>query len=291
MTRAMAMALVLAAAGCAGRRIASEGRLGVTPGLQLYSLRDEFKEKGVPATLDLVKSFGFTTVELAGTYGLDPAEFLAMLEARGLHAVSGHFPYARWKTDPDGVVREAKELGLRYAGCAWANHKAPFDEPQCRDVIAVFNRAGEAAAKHGIRFFYHLHGFEFRPHAGGTLADLLITGCDPAKVSFQMDTLWIVFPGQDPVGLLEKYGGRWVSTHLKDLRKGVETGDLSGKTDVRNDVALGTGQVDWAGVLRAAEKAGVKHHFIEDESPDVLKQIPQSMKYLADLRFQGAARK
>jgi sugar phosphate isomerase/epimerase len=100
-----------------------------------------------------------------------------------------------------------------------------------------------------------------------------------------MDVLWVLFPGQDPAAWLLKYPGRWVSMHLKDLRKGVETGSLSGKTDVRNDVALGTGQVDWPAVLAAAKKAGVKYYFIEDESPDVLEQIPQTMKYLAEVKF------
>jgi len=152
-------------------------------------------------------------------------------------------------------------------------------------VIEVFNRAGAATQKVGIRFFYHLHGFEFVKHGNGTLADLLITGSDPGLVSFQMDVLWVYFPGQDPASWLLKYPGRWISMHLKDLRKGVERGPLTGKTDVRNDVALGTGQVHWPSVLAAARKAGVKHYFIEDESPDVLNQIPVTLQFLQDVRF------
>jgi sugar phosphate isomerase/epimerase len=99
-----------------------------------------------------------------------------------------------------------------------------------------------------------------------------------------MDLLWTVHPGQSPVALLEKYGSRWELMHLKDLRKGVK-GDLSGGTDTRNDVALGTGQVDFPAVLKAAQKAGVKHYFIEDESPTVLEQIPQSLKFLSQVKW------
>jgi len=40
-------------------------------GLQLYSLREQFK-KDVPGTLAKVKELGFTDVELAGTYGKSP---------------------------------------------------------------------------------------------------------------------------------------------------------------------------------------------------------------------------
>jgi sugar phosphate isomerase/epimerase len=265
---------------------AQEGRFEGPPGLQLYSLRSQFKLKGVARTLDTVKAFGIKHAELAGTYNMKPLEFKAELEARGITAVSGHFPYSAWKVDPEAVAVQAKELGLKFAGCAWADHKAPLDELQARDIVAVFNKAGAALAKHGITFFYHLHGFEFQPwKEGRTLADLIISETDPQQVKFQMDVLWIVFPGHDPVKLLEQYPGRWVSMHLKDLKKGVATGDLSGKTDVANDVTLGTGQMNWPAILSAAKKAGVQYYFIEDESPVSEAQIPESMKYLDGVRW------
>jgi len=43
--------------------------------------------------------------------------------------------------------------------------------------------------------------------------------------------------------------------------------------------------MDWPVILRAAQKAGVKYYFIEDESPTVAEQIPQSLKYLEKVRF------
>lgn len=255
-------------------------------GLQLYSLRSQFKLRGVPWTLDRVKEFGIKEVELAGTYDLTPEQFKAELEQRGLKAVSSHFPYARYKNDLDNVVKEAKTLGLKYAGCAWIDHKDSFDEAECRDAIAVFNKAGEALAKEGITMFYHAHGFEFEPYGDGTLLDLFLKETKPEFVSMQMDILWIIFPGQDPVKLLEKYSGRWKLMHLKDLKKGVATGFLTGKTDVENDVVLGTGQMDWTSIFAAARKNGVKHYFIEDESSTSLEQIPQSLKFLRANGFE-----
>jgi sugar phosphate isomerase/epimerase len=108
---------------------------------------------------------------------------------------------------------------------------------------------------------------------------------DPKLVCFQMDVFWVVFPGQDPVKLLKKYGSRFQLMHLKDLKIGVKTGSLDPTTDLHNDVALGTGQVDWPKVLKAAKKAGVKYYFIEDESPLVEEQIPVTMKYLESVKF------
>lgn len=265
---------------------ADPNRYSADTGLQLYSLRSQFKLKGVPRTLDTVKDFGIKLVELAGTYDMEPAAFKAELDQRGLKAVSAHFPYNRWEKEPDAVAQEAKALGIEYAGCAWANHATPLDELQARDIAAVFNKAGEALAKVGIKFFYHLHGFEFQKWKNReTLADLLIQETNPENVKFQMDVLWVVFPGQDPVTLLEKYPDRWRLMHLKDLRHGVATGDLTGKTDVENDVTLGTGQMDWPAILKAAQKVGVKYYFIEDESSRSEQQIPDSLKFLSQVTW------
>lgn len=252
-------------------------------GLQLYSLRTQFKAD-VPGTLDRVKKFGFVEVELAGTYGMPNDKFLEALAARGLKAISAHFGYERWKAEPDAVAKEAKALGLQFAGCAWIPHEGAFDEKECREAIAVFNRAGEATAKVGIKFFYHTHGYEFQPHGAGTLFDVLMGETKPELVSFQMDVFWIHHPGQDEVKLLEKYSKRWELMHVKDMKKGLK-GDLSGGADVSNDVALGTGQIPIAAILKTAQKIGVKHYFIEDESPSVVEQIPQSLSYLESLKW------
>ena len=99
-----------------------------------------------------------------------------------------------------------------------------------------------------------------------------------------MDVFWIIHPGQDPVKLLGRYPDRWELMHVKDMRKGTPTGLLTGHSDVTNDVAIGTGVVDWPSVLRAAERAGIKHYFIEDESPKSIEQMPQSLEYLRTLK-------
>lgn len=254
------------------------------PGLQLYSLRDDFK-KDVPGTLKKVQEYGVRLVELAGTYDLAPAKFREMLMVQGLQPVSGHFPYDRFRDDPEGVAREAKELGLEYAGCAWIPHTDTFDEKECLSAIKVFNHAGETLAKYGLKFFYHTHGYEFQPHGRGTLFDLLMDGTRPEHVGYEMDVFWVVHPGQDPVTLLGKYGKRFQLMHVKDMKKGVKTGDLTGKSDVTNDVTLGTGQMNWPAILKAAEQAGVKYYFIEDESPTAAKQIPQSLKFLKQVKW------
>ena len=254
-------------------------------GLQLYSLRGEFASDGVPKTLNTVEDYGIRYVELAGTYNLSDQRFTEMLKEHKLQAVSGHFSYDLYKKDPEAVARQAKALGLKFAGCAWISHKGgSFNEDNAKDAIEVFNKAGAILKKNGIQFFYHCHGYEFAQHGDGTYMDLIIQGTDPEKVAFQMDVYWVVHPGHDPVQWLNKYGSRWQLMHLKDMRKGIK-GDLTGSGDVKNDVVLGTGQMDWPAILAAARKAGVKYYFIEDESPWAQTQIPASLDYLEQVTF------
>ena len=280
----MALVFLIAFAVDAGSVGTGPGFKGPV-GLQLYSLRAQFMTD-VPGTLDKVKGFGIKYVELDGngTYKVAPEEFKAQLAARGLVPVSGHFDYARFRDDPDAVARDAKAMGMEYAGCPWVPHQGDFDEKTCREAVAVFNRAGEALAKQGVKFFYHVHGYEFQPYKDGTLLDLLFSETNPKFVSYQMDVFWIAFPGQDPVKLLEKYGSRWELMHLKDMKKGTKTGSLTGNADVKNDVALGDGQIDITAILHAAKKVGIKYYFIEDESPSSETQIPQSLQFLEQVK-------
>jgi TolB protein len=259
-------------------------------GLQLYSLRD-LLGRDVPGGLAKVKGFGVRNVELAGTYGLTAAQFKAALDARGLRAVSAHFDFQRIRADIDGVGRDAKTLGVEYVGAGWIPHddKVPLDEKTMRAAIAVFNQAGEALARQGLKLFYHVHGYEFQPYKQGTLFDLLMAETNPAFVSFQMDVFWIVHAGQDPVKLLARYGPRWRLMHLKGMKDGTPTGLFTGHADVASNVPVGVGKIDYLPILRAARAIDIQWFFIEDESRSWETQIPQSLAYLATGPVRAAA--
>ena len=274
----------MAFSGCATSKSAGTGASFKGPiGLQLYSLRGDFA-KDVPRTMAKVQGFGIKYVELASTYNMPPDKFLGLLNANGLKAISGHFPYDMYRTNAHEVAHQAEALGLKYAGCAWIPHEGDFDEKEARRAAEVFNQAGEVLKEHGIQFFYHTHGYEFQPYQGGTLFDLLMAETKPDLVRYQMDVFWIVHPGQDPVKLLNKYGNRFELMHVKDMKPGTEH-NLSGHSNVNNDVAVGTGIMDWPAILSAAKRAGVKWYFIEDESDTAAQQIPRSLSHLEQVKF------
>ena len=253
-------------------------------GLQLYSLRHLFEKGDIAGTLAMVRKWGFREVEAAGTYGLTPSAFAAALQKAGLRAVSTGADYNALAKDPGTVVKEAQALGAQQVMCAWIPHEGRFSARDVERAAPVFAKAGRLMRDAGLRFLYHVHGYEFQQASGGTLFDLLAKSTEPGTVDFQMDVFWVVHGGADPVALFGKYPDRFPSTHLKDMRKGTKVNDPTGHAPDDTSVPLGQGLIDIAAILRAANKAGVKYHFIEDEHPQSEAQIPKSLAYLATLK-------
>jgi sugar phosphate isomerase/epimerase len=251
-------------------------------GVQAYTFRKSFPID-VAKTLDTIKMMGFTEIE-GGGGRITPQEFKKLCDERGISIPSTGAGYEQLVKNPDSVVYRAKALGAKYVMCSWIPHKTgSFNLENAKKAVEDFNAAGKILKENGLTLCYHVHGYEFWPHEGGTLLDYIINNTNPEYVSFEMDVLWTQFGGGDPVALLKKYGNRWKLLHLKDLRKGVKK-DLTGGTSQENDVPLGTGEIDIPGILKEANKIGIKHFFIEDESSNVNVQVPQSIAYLKSLK-------
>lgn len=254
------------------------------PGMAAYTYRYSFP-KGVEATLDTIRALGITELEVGvNTFGLAPDSLRKLLDMRGMTVPSVGAGYEQVVEDPQEVARVAKILGANYVQVAWIPHeKDNFTFADAQKAVADFNKAGKALKENGLTLNYHTHGYEMKPYQNGTLFDYMVRSTDPKYVSFTMDMLWAYHGGQDPAKLLLKYPNRWTTMHLKDLKKGVK-GDFTGLTPVENDVALGQGQLDVPAILKAAKKVGIRHYFIEDESPRVLTQVPITLAYLKSLK-------
>lgn len=271
----------------AGRSLAFTGDFAGPLGVQLYSFRDAFGTD-VPGTLARVRALGFEEVELAGTYGLAPERFREELDRAGLRATAMHVGYERLRDSLPAVLAEARALGAGWVGTAWIPHpRGEFTVAVARQAAADFNRAGRAARAEGVRLYYHIHGYEFRPGAGGELPmDVLMGETDPEAVHFQMDVFWAARPGADPVALLRRYPDRWALMHLKDMRPGTSTDDHSGSAPPdETEVPVGSGQIDYRAVLRAAKEIGLERYYIEDETSDPFATIPTSVRWLETVRF------
>ena len=256
-----------------------------TIGLQLYSLRHLFEKGDLTGTLAMVRRWGFTDVEAGGTYKLPAADFAAQVKKAGLRIVSTGADFNLLQKDVGSVIKEAHAFGAQQVMCAWIPHKDRFSRADVDKAVPVFTTVGRAMRDAGLRFLYHVHGYEFQQGPDGTLFDALAKQTEVGVVDFQMDVFWVVHGGGNPVELFARYPGRFPSTHLKDMRKGTKVGLPTGDAPDDTSVVLGEGLIDIPGILRAANKAGVKFHFIEDEHPQSEKQIPRSLDYLASLKL------
>jgi sugar phosphate isomerase/epimerase len=257
------------------------GRIDV--GLELYSLRDAMK-RDVPGTLERVRQMGFDHVEVPSLYGLTAKDFRSALDRAGLKATAFVAPYEELRDNLPGVQANLEVLGARWALLPWIAHGNKFERADAERAGKDMNAWGKALKGAGYRFAYHVHGYEFQPAAEGTLLDLLVRSTDAETVNFQLDTFWIMWPGQDCVALMKRYPMRFRLLHLKDMRKGV-VGDLSGQAPADDSVVLGEGVVPWQQVLAVAREQHVEDYFIEDESTKAAEQIPLSLAYLRRMRF------
>jgi sugar phosphate isomerase/epimerase len=272
----------------------SFGALGATPGprqlkirvpvgLQLYSLRYEFK-KDVLGTLRLVRDMGFKEIEGGDTYGMTLKEYRQQLDSLGLRCTSIGGGYEQLRDNLPKVVETAKGLDATFVMCAWIPHGEKFTEKECDQAITDFNHWGTQLKKAGLRFMFHVHGYEFYPSKEGTLFDRMAQRMEPGVADFQMDVFWVAWPGQDPVALLRKYPKRFLTLHLKDLRKGAK-GDLTGHAPDEYSVILGQGMIDFPTIFKEAKQLGIERYYIEDEVPEAAANIPRSLDYLESLKI------
>ena len=273
--------ILLAAMLTLGSRVQAEPLFPQPPGMVSYTYREEFT-RDVPGTLDKIKALGITDMEFSSLFGKTAAELRQLLDARGMGCSSFGVSFDDALNKTEQVAADAKTLGAKFVRVAWVPNRQPFTLELAEKTAAEFNRIGRQLREQGLTFCYHNHGYEFVPHGDGTLFDVLMAKTNPQDVNFELDILWAHFPGANPAGLLEKYGSRFKLMHLKDLKRGVK-GNLSGGTDTKNDVALGTGQLDLPAILKAAKRADVQHYYIEDESPNTATQVPQTIAYLKSL--------
>ena len=268
--------------------VLSFARPSNTPvGLELYSLRER-AEKDLPATLALVRRFGFRELEVGELHGKTPREFRQLLDAHGLKATSMMAPYDKLLQDALAVGADARELGAEYVVCSTIPHRGKYlDEEAAKQAAEKLNRWGAQLTKSGLHCCYHTHGTEFQKHGDGTVFDVLLQSTDRRYANFEMDIFWIAYAFQDPAAMLRRYPGRFPLMHLKDIRKGTKLGLTPADVAEDDSVSLGQGIVNIAATLRAARETGVRRYYIEDEAVDAAAQLPASLTYLKGLGFSN----
>ncbi len=245
--------------------------------LQLYSLRNEMKVDPVKYH-EMIAEWGISALEGGGGYGMSDAEYQKLLTDNKLKIVGVGADYNRLKTDPAGIIADAKKYGAKYATCYWIPHtEGPITMDEMKAATDLFNQTGEMLAKEGITLTYHPHGYEFSNSGSGTPMDYMLENANHFK--FNMDVFWVKMGGGDPLAIMKAHPGKFPQLHLKDRKIGTP-GSPDGRGDVEANVVLGTGDIDIAGLIQEAKKQGTKYLVIEDESSRSVTQIPQSVAFI-----------
>jgi sugar phosphate isomerase/epimerase len=253
------------------------GKIGIVS----YTYRNSFP-KDFEATLDTIKALGINNIEFSNLFGQTPEKIRAMLNARGMYCTSYGVSYDDAVNRTHEVGRIAQVIGAEFVRVGYLSLKEPLTAGEVEKIAQNFNTIGSILLSgYELTFCYHNHGYEFGAYEGGTLFDLMVKKTDPRYVSLELDLLWAHIADANPAELIKKYPDRFRLMHVKDLKKGTPHG-ISGKTDINNDVALGTGEVNISEALKAAIKLNIRYYYIEDESTNVNEQVPVSIKYLKE---------
>jgi len=255
-------------------------------GIQMWTVKSE-AEKDLEGTLRKLHALGFREIEFAGYYGKSAADIGKLLKSIGLTPVSTHASADDITAKGDQIIADAKTLGLKYIICSspmsdavkakleWAQKMDALDAGDWKMNAALFNKFGKQVKDAGIQFGYHNHHTEFKKFDGKTAFDTLFDSTDPQLVKIELDVGWAVAAGADPVAILNKYKGRVVAVHVKDI------GKFDADPHKATTVAVGEGTIDWKKVLGTAHANGVQHYFYEQEEP-LTRPILESAKMSAD---------
>jgi len=261
-------------------------------GLQLYTVRDAMKSD-FEGTVAKVAAVGYKEVEFAGLFNHSPKDTRDILDKNGLTAPSSHVGYDVVEKQWPETIEAAKIIGQTYIVCPGIPDAQRKQPDGYKRVAELFNKAGEASSKAGIKFAYHNHTGEFQPDpalGGKRPFDFLLDSTDPKFCNMEMDIGWLSVTGQDPVSYFNRYPGRFPLVHVKDMKK---LPKISEGTDVSklphqdNEIAdVGSGVIDWKRIFASADVAGIQHYFVEHDSPkDAFASITNSYNYLSKLRF------
>lgn len=251
-------------------------------GIQLYSLRDELP-KDVRTTIKKVADAGYAEVETygystkGGFWGLSAKEFKSLLTYNGLSTPSGHYSLDQFLGDGslENLKRDIEACqitGQKYFTVPFLNEKFRKTSDDLKALAEKFNRAATLCKQEGLQMAYHNHDFEFKTVGNTSLYTTLLDQVDKSLLLFEMDLYWVVRAGEDPVKWMEKYPGRFVMVHIKDMDK----------NQPQLNTEVGSGSIDFKPIVAKAELAGIKHLIVEQEnfSMDPYQSIAQSYNYV-----------
>ena len=284
-------------------------------GVGLFTLPKSL-DQDFDGTLAMIAGLGYREVELFGPYpfsvpaaqagwkgaaasiGLSPSgsgffgrtarQVRDSLDRAGLVSPSMHVDLDTLRDRLDQVGEAAHEIGWRYCGIASIPEDRRRTLDDYRRMADELNAIGVRAKPMGFKVLYHNHGYGLTPMDGQIPVRVLFDRLDPDVVALEMDVMWTVAGGGDPVQLLDAYPRLYRLMHVKDMTRQAR---FTRGGDMQDVMALfplmttvGAGVLDFKRILGHAKRNGVRHFYVEqDLASDPRAQLAASVRYLRDL--------
>jgi sugar phosphate isomerase/epimerase len=185
-------------------------------------------------------------------------------------------PFELLRGDWSRAVGDAAAAGHSWIVVAWVPESERRSSDDWRRLADLLDRSGAAARTAGVRFAYHNQEYDFKPVETATPFDVIATGTQPANVDLELDVYWAVKGGGDPLATIDRYPGRIPLMHFKD----------AGPPPSRAMVDVGAGTIDWKSVLARGPAAGLRHVFVEHDTPaDAFASVRAGFAYLNGVTF------
>ena len=264
-------------------------------GLQLYTLRGPMGEDR-EGTLKAVAEAGYRQVELM-SIDQDSLAIAAIARDLGMYVHSAFMdfnaiaePGKPGSLSVDEILDIGQRIGLRHVVFGYIAKHQRDSADKCYAIADRANAAAEKSRSVGLRMCYHNHSFEFAPLKTGnaekpetTAFDIFTERFDPHQMEFELDVFWAKIGGHDPLGIMRRLAGRISQVHLKDLLADTPVIHDEGQVPKEAFEELGDGTIDMPSVMRLAKEIGVDQcHVEQDQSPDPVASIKQSVTYLKE---------
>ncbi|AXY25017.1 myo-inosose-2 dehydratase [Suicoccus acidiformans] len=268
-------------------------KLGVAP---IAWTNDDMPELGSENTFEQCISemalAGYTGTEIGNKYPKDPETLKAYLEPRGLEVASAWFS-AYLTVEPFERTAERfiehrdflHAMGAKVIVVSEQGHsiqgqedtpvfedKPYFTDDEWNLLTEGLEKLGELAHEKDMEIVYHHHmgtGVQTTEEI-----DRLMENTDPAKVSLLFDTGHLVYSGEDPIEIYERYSDRIKHIHFKDIRKEkmeeVKANKDSFLTGVRKGAFTvpGDGMIDFKPIWEKINQAGYEGWIVVEAEQD-----------------------
>ena len=249
-------------------------------GVQTFTIRKAQKKNLEQAYLPLI-DMGIRDLEIARIHFNEHTgrEVAALVQKYGIRVAAIQVKPWHVADHMDDVLAFCRQTGCSRVVIS----QLPFScilgsERRFYDFVATLDPLSDRYQAHGITLAYHHHNWEYITLSSGkTRMEELLERTK--RIQFVHDTYWTAKCGLSPAEQIRRFGDRLLGIHLRDLalyKKGLQV--------LSKDAPVGTGVVDFAQVLRAAQEVSCSYYVIEQKTKDPYGDLRTSLENCRRIR-------